>query len=153
MKGYVEAIIEDYGDRLDPKGRDYLERIVRGSARMERLIHDVLTYSRLGRCDIQLQPVSLQKLIPEIVRHYPEMQPPRAEVNIREPLHAVIGHEPSLTQAISNLLSNGVKFVAHGITPRLHVWTETRNGNVRLWIDDNGIGIKSEYQAPPVRHV
>ena len=80
------------------------------------------------------------------MQHYPEMQPPRAEVNIREPLHAVIGHEPSLTQAISNLLSNGVKFVAHGITPRLHVWTETRNGNVRLWIDDNGIGIKSEYQ-------
>ena len=40
----------------------------------------------------------------------------------------------------------GVWFVARGTTPRLQVWTEIRDGKVRLWIDDNGIGIKSEYQ-------
>ena len=146
MKGYAEAVIEDYGDRLDAKGRDYLERIVRGSSRMERLIHDVLTYSRLGRGDFHLQPVLLQKLIPEIVQQYPGMQPPNAEISIRDPLLPVIGHEPSLTQAISNLLSNGVKFVARGTVPRLQIWTEPRNTNVRLWIEDNGIGIKAEYQ-------
>jgi signal transduction histidine kinase len=146
MKGYAEALIEDYAGCLDDKGRDYLERIVRGSSRMDRLIHDVLTYSRVSRCEISLQPVSLQKLVPEIIQNYPEMQKPNAEVNIKEPLRAVLGHEPSLAQAISNLLSNGVKFVARGTAPRVQVWTELRNGNVRLWIDDNGIGIKSEYQ-------
>src|SRR5204862_156663 len=64
MQGYAEAVLEDYADKLDPRGRDYLERILRGGSRMERLIHDVLTYSRLARCDIHLQPVSLQKLVP-----------------------------------------------------------------------------------------
>jgi PAS domain S-box-containing protein len=146
MKGYAQATIEDYGNHLDATGRDYLDRIVRGSTRMERLIHDVLTYSRLARSDMRLQPVSLQKLVPDIIQQYPAMQAPSAEINVREPLHDVLGHEPSLTQAISNLLSNSVKFVQPGTKPTLDVWTETAEGKVRLWIKDNGIGIKPEHQ-------
>lgn len=146
MKGYAQATLEDYGDCLDAKGHDFLDRIIRGSTRMERLIHDVLTYSRLARCDIQIQPVSLQKLLPDIIDQYPAMQPPRAKIMIREPLDTVLAHEPSLTQGISNLLSNGVKFVAPGTTPELQVWTEKYDGKVRLWIEDNGIGIKPEHQ-------
>lgn len=146
MSGYAQAVLEDYGKQLDGRGRDYLDRIIRGSSRMQRLIHDVLTYSRLARCEIQLQPVMLQKLLPDIIQQYPEMQAPRAEISFREPLASVIAHEASLTQAISNLLSNGVKFVAPGTTPKLQVWTEIRNGMTRLWIEDNGIGIKPQHQ-------
>ncbi|MDB6109084.1 MAG: putative two-component sensor histidine kinase protein, partial [Pedosphaera sp.] len=146
MKGYAQACLEDYGDRLDGQGRDYLTRIVLGSSRMERLIHDVLTYSRLVRSEVKLQPVSLQKLLLDIIEQYPELQPPRAEITIREPLHTILAHESSLTKAISNLLANGIKFVAFGITPKLQVWTEARNGKIRLWIEDNGIGIKPEHQ-------
>jgi PAS domain S-box-containing protein len=146
MKGYAQAVIEDYGDRLDAQGRDHLNRIVLGGSRMERLIHDVLTYSRLARSEIQLQPVPIQKLLLDIIQQYPEMQPPRAEITVRSPLHTVPAHEPSLTQAISNLLANGIKFVACGTTPKLRIWTEARDGKVRLWVEDNGIGIKPEHQ-------
>ncbi|MDB6065842.1 MAG: putative two-component sensor histidine kinase protein [Pedosphaera sp.] len=132
MKGYAQATIEDYGDRLDNKALDYLDRIVRGSTRMERLIHDVLTYSRLARCDIQLQPVSLGTLLADIIHQSPEMQSPLARVVVREPSATVLAHEPSLTQAISNLLSNGVKFVARGTMPEIQVWMENRDGKVRL---------------------
>ena len=146
MKGYAQVALEDYGNVLDSKGRDILDRIVRGSSRMERLIHDILTYTRLARADNQVQPVSVDKLVPELIQQYSEMQPPHADISIRQPLHSVLAHEPSLAQAISNLLANGVKFVARGTTPRLQIWTEPRNGAVRLWIEDNGIGIKPEYQ-------
>ncbi len=146
MNAYSHAVLEDYGDRLDARGRDFLDRIIRGSTRMDRLIHDVLTYSRLARADVQLQPVSLAKLLPDIIQQYPDMQPPQAEITIREPLHEVLAHEPLLTQAISNLLSNGVKFVARGTTPKLQVWTERRGDKIRLWIEDNGIGIQPEHQ-------
>jgi signal transduction histidine kinase len=47
---------------------------------------------------------------------------------------------------VSNLLTNGVKFVARGTTPRLEIWTERRGSKVRLWVEDNGIGIKPEVQ-------
>jgi signal transduction histidine kinase len=113
---------------------------------MERLIHDVLTYSRLARCEIQLQPIVLQRLVQDVIHQYPELQPLRAQVTVREPLEDLLGHEPLLTQAVSNLLMNAVKFVVAGTTPRLQIWTEKRGGNVRLWIEDNGIGIKPEYQ-------
>ncbi|HVV02491.1 MAG TPA: MEDS domain-containing protein [Verrucomicrobiae bacterium] len=147
MRGYATALVEDYGSGIDARARDYLDRIIRSSGRMERLIHDILTYSRVARAEVRILPVSLKKLIPEIIQQYPEMQPPSAEILIREPLLPVLGHEPSLTQALSNLLGNAVKFVARGTTPKIHVWTELRGSCVRLWIEDNGIGIRPEYQS------
>jgi PAS domain S-box-containing protein len=146
MQGYANATIEDYGDRLDARGRDYLDRIVRGGARMDRLIQDILIYSRLARSNLKLQPVCLDRLVREIVQQYPDMQPPIAEVVIRETLIGVVAHEPSLTQAISNLLNNAVKFVNRGELPKVQIWSERRDGRVRLWVEDNGIGIKPEHQ-------
>jgi signal transduction histidine kinase len=75
------------------------------------------------------------------------MQRPRAEITIRGPLLPVLAHEPSLAQAISNLLGNAVKFVPAGEPPRIVVRTEARGPKVRLWVEDNGIGIKPEHQA------
>ncbi len=146
MQGYAKAVMEDYGDRLDKQGHEYLERIVSSSSRMDRLIQDILIYSRVARGDLRLQNISLDKLVRDIVQQYPLMQPPHAELMVAVPLHQVYGHEPSLTQAISNLLSNAVKFVTAGVMPKVRVWTERRDGEVRLWIRDNGIGIKPEFQ-------
>jgi PAS domain S-box-containing protein len=147
MHGYAQVLLDDYGDRLDDRGLDYLQRIVRGGARMDKLIQDVLTYSRLARSQIQLQPVSLDILIRDIIQHYPEMQPPRACILITPPLLKVLAHEPSLTQALSNLLGNAMKFVAPGVIPAVELRTERRGAAVRLWIKDNGIGIRPEYQS------
>jgi PAS domain S-box-containing protein len=147
MHGYAEAIIEDFGENLEPQAREYLNRIVRGSERMDKLIHDVLIYSRLSQAQIKLEPVSLEALIDEITRQYPEMQRPQTDIRIKKPLMPVVGHESSLTQAVSNLFSNAKKFVTPGETPKIEVWTERRGGKVRLGIRDNGIGIKPEYQS------
>lgn len=146
MKGFAQALIEDHSDKLDDTGHDLLSRIVRSGERMERLINDVLTYSRLARSDTKLQLVAIDKLIPEIVQQYVELQSPNAEIIIRHPLKPVMAHEASLTQAISNLLANGVKFVASGTRPKIQIWSESSNDHVRLWIEDNGIGIKPQYQ-------
>ena len=81
-----------------------------------------------------------------IIEHYPAMQSPRAIIDVAS-LHAVCGHEPSLTQVISNLLANAVKFVAPGVTPHIRVWTEFKGDVVRLFVRDNGIGVNPEHQA------
>jgi len=146
MQGYARAVLEDHGAQLDDSGRDYLERIVRSGARMDRLIQDILIYSRLSRREIQLQPVSLSKLLREILLQYPQMQAPQAEIELVEPLHDVLAHEPSLSQAVSNLLSNAVKFVLPGQTARVRLAAERRGEWVRFWVEDNGIGIRPEYQ-------
>jgi signal transduction histidine kinase len=145
MQGYATALMEDYADKLDEQGRHYLHRIVNSSARMDRLIQDILTYSRLSRREFFPQPIILDRLVKDIIQQYPEMQPPNATI-ICGPLLNVTGHEPSLSQAISNLLSNAVKFVDAETTPKVKVWTEARDGRVILYVQDNGIGVRAEDQ-------
>lgn len=146
MQCYAEVLMEDYGAKLDENAKKYLDRIIGAGTRMDRLIQDILTYSRLSRREIQLQPVSLDRLARDIVRQYLDMGSVQAQVSVEGPLLSVLGHEASLSQAISNLLSNALKFVAPGSTPKVRLRTEQRNGDVRLWVEDNGIGIKPEYQ-------
>jgi PAS domain S-box-containing protein len=147
MQGYAQATLEDYGHLLDEQGREYLNHIVRSGERMDRLVRELLVYSRIARADLHLQPVSLDRLVRDIVSSYPDMQQPRAEIITRGSLHSVIAHEPSLVQAISNLLNNAVKFVAPGVKPEVELYSERQGDHLRLWVHDNGIGIKPEYRA------
>jgi PAS domain S-box-containing protein len=146
MQGYAQTLLEDYGHRLDERGREFLANITRGSARLDRLVRDLLTYSRAARAEVTLQPVELDTLVHDIISHYPEMQPPRARITVHAGLRSVVAHEPSLTQAISNLLSNAVKFVTPGITPSVQVYSELHGDRLRLSIEDNGIGIRPEHR-------
>jgi PAS domain S-box-containing protein len=146
MRGFAEIILQDHGTQLDERGRDLLARISRNSGRMDRLIQDLLTYSRVSRREIQLEPVSLDKLVREVVEEYPNMRPEHADIQVEGPLPDVIAHEPSLTQVISNLLSNAVKFVPPQSRPRIRVSYDRSAARARLWFVDNGLGIKPEHQ-------
>jgi len=147
MNAYAQALVEDYGAQLDDTARTYLQRIQRSSARMEQLTHDVLTYSRLARSDVELAPVDLESMLRELVEHYAELQPPAATVEVRTPLLPVRGHKSSLSQALGNLLTNAAKFVAPGEVPRIEVFTARHGERVRISVRDHGIGIPPQYHA------
>ncbi len=147
MNAYAQALAEDYGPQLDDTARNYVERIQRSSVRMEKLTHDVLTYSRVARAEIELTELNLELLLRDVVMQYRELQPPAANLDIAAPLLGVRGHESSLGQCLANLLTNAAKFVEPGETPRICVRTEPAGDRVRVWIEDNGIGIAPEYQA------
>lgn len=146
IQGYAEIVLEDYKDRLDAPGRNYLERISRACARMDRLTQDVLTYSKIGRAVVRMEPVSLDKLVAETIHQYIHAPDLQSGVVVEGPLPSVMGYEPSLVQAVSNLLANAVKFVPQGELPRVRVWADRRDDQVRLWVEDHGIGVPPEYQ-------
>ncbi len=147
MQGYATAILEDYGERMNQPGKAHLDRIIRNASRMDRLIQDILTYSRLGRQDIRLNAVPLAQMVEEVIQHRPEINSLGVDIKVGEIHDTVLCHEPSLAQAIFNLLSNAIKFVAPGTKPEPRIWAERRDKHVRLWVQDNGIGIKPEYQS------
>jgi signal transduction histidine kinase len=91
-------------------------------------------------------PVDLDKLLRDIVQQYPAFQPPAAEVQVLQPLPKVLGNEASLTQCLSNLLGNAVKFVKPGEKPTVKVYPGYVNGKVEICFEDNGIGIAPENQ-------
>ncbi|HEX7226679.1 MAG TPA: ATP-binding protein, partial [Candidatus Binatia bacterium] len=141
MQGYAKALLADYNGRLDPEATHYLDRISRSSNRLDSLIQDVLAYSRVSKDEISLHPVDLERLMDDIISSHPEFQAPQVRIAMEKPLHRVLGHEAYLTQCITNLLGNAVKFVPPGVLPEIRIRTERADGKIRVWFEDNGIGI------------
>ncbi|AIE85891.1 PAS domain S-box protein [Fimbriimonas ginsengisoli] len=146
MNVHCRALMEDYRDLLErePDALHSVDRIAENCTRLDKMIQDILTYGRVARDELTIEVIPLDKLVHDTIYHYPALQPPNAEV-IVEPLGEVIGHEPSLVQIISNLLNNAIKFVAPGNKPVVRVRTERHGDKIRLWIEDNGIGIDPQY--------
>jgi signal transduction histidine kinase/DNA-binding response OmpR family regulator len=145
LQSFAQILLEGYGDRLDAEGRDYAQRIVAAARRLDALTHDLLTYSRVGRAAMALEPVNLAEVIEEVLTQLEaEIRGKAAHVTVDRPLLQVLGHPAALVQVVSNLLTNGLKFVAPGIRPQMRIWTTERGEWVRLWIQDNGIGVAAE---------
>ncbi|HQU16755.1 MAG: hypothetical protein B7Z66_11285 [Chromatiales bacterium 21-64-14] len=142
MHGFANAIMEDYAEQLDDTAREYARRIVAAASRMDGLIQDLLTYTRVGRGEIRHEPVDLERMIKEIQEELArEIEGLGARVEVEHPLLSVHGHRYTVRQALLNLLTNALKFVPPGVPPRIRLYTERRSEAVRLWVEDNGIGI------------
>ena len=147
MHGYADALIEDYGSLLPEEGHRFAGRISAAAERMENLIQDILTYSRLAREELSVSPVPLGRIMERVmVDAEPIIRSAGATVEVEGPLPDVLAHPPTLTQAAINLLSNAIKFVPQGRAPRIRIWAEAGDGRVRLWVEDNGIGIEPAHQ-------
>jgi signal transduction histidine kinase/PAS domain-containing protein len=145
MRGFSEILLQEYSAVIDNHGRDFLNRIARSSSRLDRLIEDVLNYSKILRAEIINEPVDVGRLIQDIIDTYPDWEASKAEIQIEGSLPKVLGNEAFLTQCISNLLTNAVKFVAPGTLPRVRIRAEEAAAlRVRICFQDNGIGIAPE---------
>ena len=142
IQGVAEALREDYADRLDETGRDYARRIVEAAQRLDRLLRDLLTYSRVGREEAEVRACSLDAAVRIALDHLaPTVRAREAKVEVAAPLGEVLAVRSLLEMAIVNLISNALKFTAEGVKPQVRISTETRGSFRRIWIEDNGIGI------------
>jgi PAS domain S-box-containing protein len=147
MQGFADALLEDYGDRLDAQGLDYARRVARAAQRLDGMIQDLLAYSRIGRVDPRPAALSLSEVVSEVLTQVEaDVRQRAAVVSVESGMPAVAAHRATLTQILANLMTNAVKFVAPGVTPRVRVRTEDLGNRVRLWVEDNGIGIAPEHQ-------
>ncbi|MES1999212.1 MAG: ATP-binding protein [Pseudomonadota bacterium] len=147
IQGFTQALLEDHAGQLDTSGQDFAQRIHAAANRLDGLIQDLLSYSRLSRSEIRLKPINLDNVVAEaIAQHETEIHDTAARLEVASNLPVVIGHHATLVQVISNLLSNALKFVAPGITPQIRIWAEVGADNMKLFIADNGIGIDPAHQ-------
>ena len=146
MQGLSQALLEDYGDRLDATGQLYAQEIAASAQQAGQLVTDLLDYGRLSRAEIITHPLNLTELVATVLRQL-EAELPNlpTQVSIDNPLPEVMGHRLTLMQVILNLLNNAVKFIPPDRQPQVHIWAELRAKWVRLWVEDNGIGIAPEY--------
>ena len=115
---------EDYGNSLDEQGREFIGHITTSASRMDVLIRDLLDYSRLGRADLAIKPTSLDDVVCAALGELAsEVSATNAAITVAEPLPTVGGHRTTLIQMVTNLISNGIKFVRLGVRPEIRIWT------------------------------
>lgn len=142
MTGFAQ-VLEELGPTCsDDQRRHFLSRITAAARRMDLLITDALNYNRAVREELPLEMVDVEHLLRGMIDTYPEFQPSKAHITIEGPLPSVIGNEAGLTQCFSNLLGNAVKFVQPGRQPHVTIYAEEKDGWVRIWFADKGIGIQ-----------
>jgi signal transduction histidine kinase len=141
MKGYSDVLLEEAAATLNEEHMGFLHKISSASQRLDRLIEDVLSYSLLSRSKFNLKSVDADMLIREIIEQYPGLQLPEVDIRIEGKLPVVWANEATLTQCISNLLGNAIKFVPKGTQPKIIIRADIRDKETTLWVEDNGIGI------------
>lgn len=146
MQGFSKMLLETHGSKLDREGVEFLERIANAANRLDLLIRDVLSYSNIVRAELVLVPVDIDALVRDIIRDYPDLQPPKAQIHILDKLPTVLGNEAFLTQCFSNLLGNAAKFVPPGTVAHVEVSCVRQGAFFRVKVKDNGIGIAPAHQ-------
>lgn len=144
MQGYVQALLEDCLRGLDEPCRGYVDSIEQIAIKMDAMIADVLEFSRLARVELPTRNIEVREAVEEaiaLLKSGIDAKSAKLDVEVASKI-TIMAHRQTLVQVFTNLLSNGLKFVADGVRPEMRIRTERRSaGRVRLWVEDNGIGI------------
>jgi signal transduction histidine kinase len=146
ITGFSKALLEDYSSSLDETGKAYLNRIHAAGIRMDQLLQDALVLGQTNHENFVLAPVNLLNLVREVAEMHPELSHAKAEISFGPLMPPVLAHESALFQCVSNLLGNAVKFVPEGVQPRVRIYSTMADRRVRVFFQDNGIGISADDQ-------
>ena len=143
VSSYTQLLAKRFPDKLDKDANEFIAYAVDGATRMQRLIQDLLLYSRVGRGTV-LAPCDLQVAYNLVLRNLKlVLEETQAQVT-HDSLPSVMGDSSQLTQLLQNLIGNAFKFRGE-FQPTVHV-SAVRDGAMwRIGVRDNGIGIEPEF--------
>lgn len=142
---YLQLLERRYRSELDERADRYIGHAVDGAHRMQRLINDLLAYSRAGRRNDERQPVDLEVLLDRILKSLEVSIEEAGATVTHDPLPTIEGDLVGLGQLLQNLVGNALKF--RGDEPsQVHIAATHQNRAWTFSVRDNGIGIAPEYQ-------
>jgi len=145
IDGFSQAVLEDYHDRLDETGKNYLQRVREASQRMAKLIDAMLNLARLIRAELTFETVDLSALGRSIAADLSKTDPERqVEFVIADNLRATA--DPDLTRVIlENLLGNAWKFTCHEEYARIELGLTYHYSQPVFYVRDNGVGFDMNF--------
>lgn len=145
IDGFSQVLLEDYTDKLDTEGKDYLQRVCAASQRMAHLIDDMLKLSQVTRSSMHHETVNLSELAQRIAAELQQCQPERQiEFVIAEGL-TVNGDEQLLEVVLENLLENAWKFTGKHARARIEFGCIEADGKAAYFVRDDGVGFDMAY--------
>jgi PAS domain S-box-containing protein len=144
ITSYLELLQRRYRGQLDAKADLFIDFAVDGAARMQTLINDLLTYSRVGTGGKPLEQADCTEILQNALLNLQVAIAESQAVITQDPVPVIRGDSVQLTQLFQNLISNAIKFRQQTI-PQIHIGCEQRNGQWVFSVRDNGIGIEPQY--------
>lgn len=147
IQGFADLVVTEHGAKLESGGRAGLERIRNSAERMGRLILDLLAYTDLTRADFRRQPVDLEKASRTVFRIFAdEIAEKKVDGSEEFRVKYVLGDPTGVERVLFNLVGNALKFAHPERLPRVHITSERKGPNVRVSVEDNGIGLDPKYR-------
>jgi PAS domain S-box-containing protein len=145
VASYTQLLSKRYKGRLDSDADEFIAFAVDGANRMQRLIQDLLNYSRVGKRGLELRDVSSDRALQQALKNLSAVIEERSAVVTHDPLPVVKADEVQLVQLFQNLVGNAIKYQGAGV-PHVHIFAE-RTG-VSKWtisVRDTGLGIEPQF--------
>ncbi len=145
IDGFSQAVLDDYGDKLDDTGKQYLQRVREASQRMAKLIDAMLNLARLIRAELTFESVDLSAIGQSVVSDLSKADPERqVEIVVADNLRT--NADPDLTRVVlENLLGNAWKFASHEEFARIELGLTYHYSQPVFFVRDNGVGFDMTY--------
>jgi signal transduction histidine kinase len=152
ITGYSQLLLDDYSGGLEKTAQHLIKRVQASSEFMDKLLLDLLAFGRTARAEMELGTVPVRAAWDGAVFQCAmQIEQSHARVETASPLPSVCAHEATLTQCLANLLGNALKFVTPGAQPHVRFSAEENGRWVRLFVEDEGIGIPEQQQERAFR--
>ncbi|MFC8384314.1 CHASE3 domain-containing protein [Nocardia sp. NPDC057272] len=149
VASFCQLLEKRYGDQLDERGKQYIDFAVDGAKRMQVLINDLLTFSRVGRMSEGTEPVGLDQTLDEAIAALAAtIEESEAVIERPAALPELLGEPTLLIMLWQNLIGNAIKFRTPGLTPVVRVACAPNVDDAEEWqfsVSDNGIGVAAEF--------
>ena len=144
VASYTQLLQRRYQGKLDADADEFISYAVDGADRMQRLINDLLNYSRVATHDVEMKPVDCETVLNEALSNLEAAINESGAKVTHERLPTVVGDATQLTQLFQNLVGNAIKF--RGTEPPVvHVSSESTGDASQICIQDNGVGIEPRF--------
>lgn len=144
ISSYVQLLVHRYKGKLDQDADDFIGYAADGASRMQRLINDLLAYSRVGTRGKSFEQVSLDAILHQATENLHLAVEEKHAVITHDPLPVVYGDSGQLTQVLQNLIDNAIKFRGEE-PPQIHISARLQDTEWVISVRDNGIGIAPEF--------
>ncbi|MDP8211066.1 MAG: ATP-binding protein [Candidatus Stygibacter australis] len=147
IDGFSSALEEDYYDKLDDEGKEFISLIRNNAQKMGALINDLLEFSRLGRKDINFTEVSMQELVDDVYGDLIVLEKDRKIELKTDNLCTVFADRTMLKQVMINLISNALKFTRFVPETKIEIGCKNEKGSkvLEFYVSDNGVGFDMKY--------
>jgi PAS domain S-box-containing protein len=147
IRGFSAILLEEVEANLSETGRHFAHRIGKSAQFMDEMLGDLLAFSEIAQERVEMVPLHLGQVVQSVLSGLePEVQAKQARVEMDGVWPEVLGNAPHVGAILSHFVSNALKFVAADVQPFVRLRAEERVGFVRIWVEDNGVGIAPEHQ-------